>query len=103
MDVLKHANVLRAIPLFASLDDKQLKLLAFTSEVYEYECGEFLCRQGEVSDSIFVILDGEVDVLVISEDELIVLASQRKGALMGEMAVLAGRATVRVHQSGQQG
>ena len=88
MNVLEQSELLGEIPLFATLTESQLKLLAFTSEVYEYEAGEFLCHQGEASDAIYVVLDGEIEIKEMTGDEPLILATQGQGALIGEMAVL---------------
>ncbi len=90
MDVLKQAKLLRDISLFSMLDDSQLKLLAFTSEVYEYVAEEYLFHQDDVSDSIFVVLDGNVEILDVSGDSPVLLAVLGSGNLIGELAVLRG-------------
>ena len=88
MDVLKQAEQLRRLPMLSSLDAAQLKLLAFTSEVYEYTNDDYLFHQDEVSDSVFVILEGEVDVLEVSSGTDVRLASIGANELIGELAVL---------------
>src|SRR5512145_1580295 len=64
VDVNQEAEMLRHVPLFGGLSPKELKLLAFTGSVLKFDAGEDLMRQGERADSAFVILDGEVEVLV---------------------------------------
>ncbi len=88
MDVLEQAQKLREIPLFSALDKSQLKLLAFTSEVFSYNAGDYLFYQDEVADGIYVVLEGNVSVLDESTEEPVVLARKTSGALLGEMAVL---------------
>ncbi len=72
------------------LDDSQLKLLAFTSQVFEYADQEYLFHQDESSDSIFIVLDGLVEILDVSGDSAVVLATLSTGTLIGELAVLRG-------------
>jgi CRP/FNR family cyclic AMP-dependent transcriptional regulator len=88
MDVIEQAQRLGEIPLFTTLDESQLKLLAFTSETFSYDAGDFLFHQDEVSDGIYIVLEGNVSVLDESTDEPVVLAKKEPGALLGEMAVL---------------
>lgn len=52
-----------------------------------YEDGEFLVRQGEIGDSMFVIQEGRVEVLVDSDGGLTRLRVAGEGEFMGEMAI----------------
>jgi len=90
LDVLKQSELLQDIPLFSTLTPPQLKLLAFTCEVFEYETGEYLFKQGEATDAIYVILQGEVEILEMTGESPLVLATKSTGDLFGEMAVLTG-------------
>ncbi|MDA8023037.1 MAG: Crp/Fnr family transcriptional regulator [Gammaproteobacteria bacterium] len=93
MAVSKEAQQLKQVPLLSSLDPKQLKLLAFTCEVFDYADREFLFRQGEASDCVYVVLDGEVEVLGGGDGgHEVLLASAGANTLIGEMAVLGGDA-----------
>ena len=88
MDVFQEAEMLRNVPLFGGLSPTQLKLLAFTGNVLKFEPGEVLMRQGERADSAFVILEGEVEVLVETRNGQVPVAVQGKNAVMGEMGVI---------------
>ncbi|MGR3983841.1 MAG: cyclic nucleotide-binding domain-containing protein [Gammaproteobacteria bacterium] len=91
MAVSKEAQQLKQVPLLSSLDPKQLKLLAFTCEVFDYAGGEFLFRQGEASDCVYVVLDGEVEIIGSDGDgHAVLLATTGANNLIGEMAVLGG-------------
>ena len=88
MDLQKESELLREIPIFSTLSVSQVKLLAFTSELFDYEDGDFLCRQGEPPDAIYVIMQGHVEVLEVSGETPLLLATMGPGDLIGEMAVL---------------
>ena len=64
MSLTKDVEVLRNIPLFATVDPAKLKLLGFTSERLEYISGDELFHQGDYGDAAYIILEGEADVLV---------------------------------------
>jgi len=66
MTLTKDVEVLRKIPLFATLDPAKLKLLAFTSERLQYLFGHELFHEGHYCDAVYVILDGKADILVDS-------------------------------------
>lgn len=91
MAVFKEALQLKQVPLLSSLDSKQLKLLAFTCELFDYADQEYLFHHGEVSDCVYVILDGMVEIIGSDHDgKAVLLATSPANTLIGEMAVLSG-------------
>ena len=68
----------------------QLDLLAREGRAREYRIGEPLMRQGEPSDSMFCLIEGEVSVVFRDphghKTEVIRL---RQGSVVGEMEILA--------------
>lgn len=55
-----------------------------------YQSDEFICRQGEVGDSMFIIESGLVEILIQQPDSLVLLDRLRRGDILGEMALLTG-------------
>lgn len=53
----------------------------------EYEQGEIIIRQGNPGDSMYVIQEGEVEVLFERNDDSLPLAVLREGDFFGEMAL----------------
>ena len=91
MAVLNEAQQLKQVPLLSSLDSKQLKLLAFTCEAFDYADQDFLFHHGETSDCVYVILGGEVEIIGVDHDgKPVLLATSKANTLIGEMAVLSG-------------
>jgi CRP-like cAMP-binding protein len=88
VDVFQEAEMLRNVPLFSGLSPTQLKLLAFTGNVLKFEAGEVMMRQGERADSAYVILEGEVEILVKTRNGEVPIAKQGTNAVMGEMGVI---------------
>ena len=63
-----------------------------------YEDGEIIIRQGEAGDSMYVVLDGMVEVAVAQDAESVRLAVLGEGEFFGEMGLFEHRprsATVR--------
>ncbi|GAB5390018.1 MAG: ABC transporter ATP-binding protein [Alphaproteobacteria bacterium] len=88
----EEAARLGALPIFSSLDRSRLKLLAFTSERLAFGPGMDIIVQGETGDSAYVILDGEVDLLVTEDEapyETRSVGQLQEGQLFGELALLA--------------
>lgn len=98
MDLLKEAELLRRVPMFARLEPARLKLLAFTSEYLTYDDGEIVFRMGDTGDCAYVIIDGEVEIISETGAGEVVLTTLGRNALFGELALLsnvARTATIR--------
>jgi CRP/FNR family transcriptional regulator len=52
-----------------------------------YQNGEVIVRQGEVGDCMFVIQEGEVEIIAEMEDCEVRLAVRKEGDFFGEMAI----------------
>lgn len=52
-----------------------------------YQGGEIIIRQGDIGDCMFVIQDGQVEVLVEQGGKEMRLAVRGEGELFGEMAI----------------
>ena len=52
-----------------------------------YQDGEYIIREGEVADCMFVIQEGQVEVLTGSEGRKLRLAVRGAGEFVGEMAI----------------
>ena len=89
MDLNKESNALRKVPMFAKLEPSKLRLLAFTSQLLTFEDGEILFNKGDPSDGAYLVLDGDVEVLVGSGDDVAVAGVLGINELVGEMGVLA--------------
>ncbi len=88
MSIKEAVAVLRSVEPFSILDEKQLKLVAFMSDLVVYRPGEVIIRQGEKGDVVYVLIDGEVDVRVSRKGE----ADQHRilghHSFFGEIAVI---------------
>ncbi|MBI5527468.1 MAG: PilT/PilU family type 4a pilus ATPase [Deltaproteobacteria bacterium] len=64
----KVIQALGLTPLFASVPPEGLQEIAARADLLQFDGGEVVVREGEPSDSFFVILSGEVRVLVGGAD-----------------------------------
>lgn len=82
------------LPLLRSLPIEHLRTLAESSETEIFEPGEAVVRQGEPGDSLFLVMQGRVEVLARSEHDGVatesVVASLFEGDAVGELSVLDG-------------
>jgi CRP-like cAMP-binding protein len=93
---------LRAVPMFKDLETARLKLIAFTSERLNFPEGATMFRQGEPSDSAYVIIDGVAQVMLDTPNGPVTVAELGRNALIGEMGVITGSnrsATIMVRSS----
>lgn len=88
MSLNKAVEAMSETPIFAGVDPKRLRLLAFMSESLTYRAGELLFDQGDDGDSAFVVLDGAAAVLIDVGGEKREVAEIGPKQVFGEMAVL---------------
>lgn len=89
MSIITEVEALRRVPYFATMDPVKLKLLAFASERFQMPAGGVICRQGEPGDAAYILLDGEADIVVTTEEgKDLTVAKVPKNTFIGEMAVL---------------
>lgn len=80
---------LHGMPLFAQLEPDDLEMLAAASRERHFGPDEPLCRQGERSDEVFLILRGRVRTWVLDAGgQPRSLGDSGEGTCIGEMAVL---------------
>ena len=88
MSLNDAVNVMREIPMFREVDPKRLRLFAFMGETLNFRAGERLFEKGDEGDSAYIILKGDVEVLVPTGDGEIPVAVLHAREIFGEMAVL---------------
>ncbi len=100
MDFLKDAEQLRAIGLFAQLDDSRLKLLAFASEEVSFDDGDIVFSMNAVSDSAYVVMSGELQGVCEPRGGRRTACGFRQKRCGGEMGVIRNQprsATLKAH------
>jgi CRP-like cAMP-binding protein len=83
-----EVELLRRVPLFSGIEPSKLKLLAYTSDVVTYRAGQVMFRKGDVGDAAYVIITGDAEVSVGSDNGDIKIASLHDGDFVGEIAIL---------------
>ncbi len=79
---------LRQVPVFADLEPEDLKQIAEIAAERVFPAGEYLCREGDIGDELFVIVEGQVRVAKGSNGELRTLRTLQVGEQVGELAIL---------------
>ena len=75
---------LKRLALFVDLPEDELEQIAASGEEAAFAEGEWIIRQGEAHSAMYVIVDGEVAVVIDDEDRRVL----SKGAFFGEVSVL---------------
>jgi len=78
----------RTIPLFAGLRRSQARVVVLMGEVRTIAPGEYLVRQGEVGDEMYVVLEGQADVHAGPPGAKRYVASYGRGDVLGEMGLV---------------
>ena len=79
---------LRQVPLLADLSEEDLEQLYQMAETVSIPAGELVLREGDPGDSLYVVLDGELEVTKRHGRQEVLLAVYKAGQFFGEMALL---------------
>ena len=79
---------LRQIPLFADLSEEDLEQLHQMAETVSVPAEQLVLREGDPGDSLYVVLDGELEVTKRQGGQDVLLALYEPGQFFGEMALL---------------
>ena len=82
--ILEKTIMLKEVELFKNLPGKLLSSIAQISRVKSCEEGDYIFREGDFGDSMFIIVSGEVNI----NHEGKGLATLSRGECLGEMAIL---------------
>jgi len=91
-------NQLNRVPLFAGLNDAQISLLNDVSQLVHYEQEDFIIREYEADNALFILMEGEVEIsksLVLPEwmnavkkqEKALLRVSAQYYPFFGEMAM----------------
>ncbi len=102
MGLVERRNTYHQLQALSSLEENVLSSILKDTEPVMYKQGHEIIKQGDVGDTFYLLLDGQVDILVRDEhgDETLVNQLSR-GSYFGEMALMGNKrrnATVRVSE-----
>jgi flavin reductase (DIM6/NTAB) family NADH-FMN oxidoreductase RutF len=83
----RYEHLLERAPVFSSLPPEILAAITAQGEERSFEPGDFVVREGDPGDELFVILEGEARI----ERQGITLATFAPGEFFGEISVFDGR------------
>jgi CRP-like cAMP-binding protein len=100
MGLIERRNTYNQLHAVSSLDEKTLGSILKETKPITYNEGHNIIKQGDVGDTFYLLLDGNVDILLKDEHGDEALVDQlSKRSYFGEMALMGNKrraATVRV-------
>lgn len=86
---MDHREILAQVPLFAPMKKRELNNISQSAEELLYDPGEMVISEGERDGRLFIVLEGEVEVIKgLGQAGERLLRRLGPGAYFGEMAVL---------------
>ena len=85
--------MLNNVPLFTGLEEAELIALEKLSEIKTFPKKSVVIRKGEMSDALYIILSGKVEIYFINKKgKEVVFNTQGFGSHFGELGLLGGTA-----------
>ena len=88
---IKNKVLLEKVPIFMSLNNNDLEEIADNAERIHFEKDDYIIKQNNKGDSLYIINDGVVSVYLDNENkEKVFLAKLKVGDFIGEGSLLTG-------------
>lgn len=82
-------SLLAELDIFRSLSPEELERIRYRSRVIENSTGEVIIHEGELSDNLYIILKGQVEIIkALGTTEEALMALRGPGDFIGEMGFL---------------
>ena len=84
-------ELIEGLRLFQSLTEKELSTIGSWARVVKVGPGDFVIKETEKGDCMYVVLEGDVEIFTFDEDDKIVMrATLSRGNHFGEQALMPG-------------
>lgn len=93
LSLMERILFLKRVPLFANLMSGDIKQVAAIAREESFGDGDIIVQQGEVGDLMFIIVSGEVRVMVTKDQRQVEIARRSSGEYVGEMALFGKERT----------
>jgi len=82
-------QILKQVPLFASLPPNEIQRLAETLREREFSAGAVFIQESEIADHFFVLLEGQIEIIkALGTHNERVLSVNETGTFIGEMGLI---------------
>lgn len=86
-----NQDLIRQQLLFAGLSEQDIEWLTQMAEPVYIKAGEYLMREGEPGDALYLVMEGEFQVTKRSNNADVPIAIRGAGEVFGEMSLLEAR------------
>ena len=87
--LMERLLMLQSVELFSAMTLEQLEAIHSCLTEQHYTKGEVIFNEGDIGDELYIVADGQVDILLnLKSDEPLHLATVKAGNYFGEMSVL---------------
>ena len=84
-------KLIEGMRLFKSLKENELECIGTWTEIVTVGPGDFVLKESEKGDCLFVVLDGSVEIFTFDDDgKIIILTTHKRGNYFGEQALMPG-------------
>ncbi|MDQ3006850.1 MAG: HEAT repeat domain-containing protein, partial [Chloroflexota bacterium] len=88
LSLMDRILFLKRVSLFENLSPADLKQVASIAEEELFADGDIIAQQGEPGDALFVIISGEVSVMIMKDGQNMEAVRRRSGEYVGEMSII---------------
>lgn len=81
-------SLLKRAALFTGLSDSEAEAVASLFVARTYPAGSIILQQGDTGDELFIIQEGQVEILVMGTKKELPVVLLGKGQIVGEMSLL---------------
>jgi len=82
-------QILKQVPLFASLPPNEIQSLAETLREREFSAGAVFIQENEIADHFFILLEGQIEIIkALGTHNERVLSVNETGTFIGEMGLI---------------
>ncbi len=82
------ADLLKETALFSGLSDDELGAVVNLCVERSFPAGSIVIRQGDVGDEMFIIQEGQIEIVVVGSRPELRVVVLGKGQILGEMSLL---------------
>ena len=81
-------EVLKDISIFKYLSEAEIDMISQQLDIMDFNEGETIVEESNIGQEMYIIVEGEVQVILKREDTLLVLAKLGPGGFVGDMSLL---------------
>jgi len=87
MSLEQEFELIRQVPIFSTTDPAMQKLLAFSSDRLTYEAGQQIFNAGDPPDSAYIVMEGDVDIIVPTARGPLLVNTLTRNDVIGEIGI----------------